>query len=356
MHYTQTRIATIDSLPVLFIMLSFLFMLRLIQRDWCAVQGGRMIRIQKLLPDLALSGLFMGCAVASKWIGIYAGIGLAVLYFWTCFRQLRMAGEARGIALETGDENARIRGERSFRRILHLCLWCLLFFVAIPLAIYCLCYIPYFAFAKPRDFGTFLKLIWQAQEGMLGYHSTRRLGMDHPFYSPWYEWPLSIRPMYYAMASYMPRGRSLAIFCFGNPAGWYIGLLGLAGVFALWLKRHRYTLEGEETLWHLDASDMRVTFAFLLIGFMAQFLPWVLVPRGTYIYHYFASVPFLILSVACCLDKLETLSPRITRTVTCVYLAVCLVFFVILFPYASGLEVPTWWLELGKRIMHVYYG
>ena len=26
---------------------------------------------------------------------------------------------------------------------------------------------------------------------------------------------------------------------------------------------------------------------------LAQLLPWVLVPRGTYIYHYFASVPFL---------------------------------------------------------------
>ena len=33
MHLTQTRIATIDSFPVLFIMMSFFFMLRFMQRD-----------------------------------------------------------------------------------------------------------------------------------------------------------------------------------------------------------------------------------------------------------------------------------------------------------------------------------
>ena len=35
----------------------------------------------------------------------------------------------------------------------------------------------------------------------------------------------------------------------------------------------------------------------VLIGFASQFLPWVLVPRSTFIYHYFASVPFIILGV-----------------------------------------------------------
>ena len=36
---------------------------------------------------------------------------------------------------------------------------------------------------------------------------------------------------------------------------------------------------------------------FIFIGLLAQYLPWVLVPRGTYIYHYFASLPFLMLSI-----------------------------------------------------------
>ena len=127
-------------------------------------------------------------------------------------------------------------------------------------------------------------------------------------------------------------------------------------MFLLWLLRHRYPLEGQDGLWHPDAADLRVGTAFLLIGFAAQFLPWVLVPRGTYIYHYFASVPFLILSVAYGLGEMECRWPKVTRTAVYVYLAVCLVFFIILFPYASGMTVPTWWLDLGKHIFHVYYG
>ena len=85
MHLTQTQIATIDSFPVLFIIFAFFFMLRFIQTD---LSGASM---KEILAPLACSGLFMGLSIASKWIGIYAGIGLAVLYFWHCFRHLRLS-------------------------------------------------------------------------------------------------------------------------------------------------------------------------------------------------------------------------------------------------------------------------
>lgn len=78
-HFTQTRIATIDSYPVLFILFSWLFMLRFMQRDIVRLP------VKKLLPDLALSGLFMGLGIASKWIGVYSGAGLAVAFFWDDF-------------------------------------------------------------------------------------------------------------------------------------------------------------------------------------------------------------------------------------------------------------------------------
>ena len=60
---------------------------------------------------------------------------------------------------------------------------------------------------------------------MYNYHSTPGLGMDHPFYSPWYEWPLIKRPMYYASDRYVPENYGYAIFCFGNPAVWIGGLI-----------------------------------------------------------------------------------------------------------------------------------
>ena len=99
------------------------------------------------------------------------------------------------------DEDRKIltlRDQTTMKRVLVICLWCLLFFVAIPLAIYLLAYIPYFAYAHFDNLKDYLTAVWNAQLSMFSYHSKPGLGMDHPFYSPWYEWIFNQRPMYYA--------------------------------------------------------------------------------------------------------------------------------------------------------------
>ena len=99
--------------------------------------------------------------------------------------------------------------------------------------------------------------------------------------------------------------------------------------------------------------------AILLIGFAAQFVPWTLVPRGTYIYHYFPSVPFIILAFVLCLDLLAdaldkpvVLGKRYTLrlqhlsaalTVACLVIALAL--FIAFFPYISGITASTKWLR-----------
>nr|HML48228.1 glycosyltransferase family 39 protein [Clostridia bacterium] len=83
MHLTQTRIATIDSYPVLFIILSYLCMFRYLQMS--VFRDG----VRRTLVPLALCGLFMGLGMASKWIGIYAGAGLAALFVWAMGMRLR---------------------------------------------------------------------------------------------------------------------------------------------------------------------------------------------------------------------------------------------------------------------------
>ena len=348
MHFTQTRLATIDSYPVLFIILSFFFMLRFMQRDIVLSD------MKKLLPDLALSGFFMGCGFASKWIGAYAGIGLALLYFWTCIRHLRMGKEARaalsGSHSFTAEEEAILDSRAdSMKRVLHLCLWCLLFFVAIPLTIYLLSYTVHFADREFDSIGHFLKTVYNTNFGkynsMLSYHGTPGLGMDHYYYSPWYEWPLMTKPMYYASAAFKPEGKTYAIFCFGNPWVWVVGLAGIAYTVYHWVQGHRYRIEGKEGSWQLRRHDWDVSPAFILIGLLAQFLPWVLVPRGTYIYHYFASVPFLMLGTVLMLHHVSLRNPKLGRRLLIIHLTLCLVWFVLLFPYASGVTTPNGWMD-----------
>lgn len=342
MHLTQTQIATIDSFPVLFIILSYFFMLRYVQTD---------IGSAEMLPtvrDLAFSGFFMGLGIASKWIGIYAGAGLAILYFWHSVRCILM----------NGDREAR---HSVFMKFVRLSIWCVLFFVVIPAVIYLLCYIPYYAYDKSiRDLPTFIGRVINSQTGMFNYHSQPGLGMDHPFYSPWYEWPVIKRPMYYASGSYIASETyDSSIFSFGNPAVWYMAIpCFLYGIWLFVRERHyRCGLSGNTCTgsWHAEPADHDPTLLFVTVGFLAQFLPWVLVPRGTYIYHYFASIPFLILFIVIALERIGQRWPGAVRILIPAYLVITLLFFIGYFPYASGILTPTGWLDAMKGLLNVYY-
>ena len=350
MHYTQTRLATIDSFVVLFILWSVYFMLRWFFCDFAGKKFG------KTLVPLGLSGLFMGLAVASKWTGCYAGVGLAILFF------LRMANHFR--AMRRMPEKDTRKPLLQNRMILTL-LSCLIFFVAVPCVIYYCAYIPYFA---PTG-GVTVQRVIQAAEGMLSYHSTPGLGMDHPFYSPWYEWPLSITPMYYASDSYEPAGYACTILSFGNPAVWWTGLSSLLLVLYALLRHQLYpALQGgyDEKRHILAPEGQRdVRPALLVISFAAQFLPWMLVPRGTYIYHYFPSVPFIILcSVLCCEYLTEYITKRCRNKKRAgrlcligliLFLAIALALFVIYFPYASGVLTGKQYLSKINLLNNLYY-
>lgn len=336
MHLTQTQIATIDSFPVVFIIFAYFFMLRFLQTD---IQRERM---EKILPDLAASGIFMGLSIASKWIGIYAGGGLAILFFWHCFRT----------ALNDKDN--------TIKRVFILCGWCVLFFAVIPVAIYLLSYIPYMAYNSRRikTISDYINEVWKSQIGMLNYHSTKNLGMDHPFYSPWWEWPTIGKPMYYATEQYLPKDTMMhySIFCFGNPVIWYGGLAALVCCAVRALINRRYILEKENTrVWHLKTTSRDPRYMFIFTGILAQYLPWVLVPRGTYIYHYFASLPFLMLALSLCFDGWEGENRRKAYIIGGVITSFAVVAFIILIPYACGIRVPVGWLDIGKRILKIWY-
>ncbi|MBR6008286.1 MAG: glycosyltransferase family 39 protein, partial [Clostridia bacterium] len=82
MHFTQTRIATIDTYPVFFIMLMYLFMFMYYKMNM------HTDRLWKTFIPLGLSGLMFAFACASKWTGIYAGAGLAVIFFISVYKRL----------------------------------------------------------------------------------------------------------------------------------------------------------------------------------------------------------------------------------------------------------------------------
>lgn len=354
MHFTQTRIATIDSFPVFFILLSYWFMVRYMQTDVFALEEGEKPVLftrayWKSLTPLALSGIMMGLSIASKWIGIYSAVGLAILYFTAVYRQYRAGNVAFSYAMDNGEQTLtplqkkRIRGaqDHALNRIFITCGFCVLFFILVPCIIYYLSYIPYLA---PTGRVTLQRVI-DAQIGMLEYHSTPGLGMDHPFQSPWWQWPFILKPMWFNQDAYEPAGYASTIVCMGNPWVFYLGAVAMLAVMAaLVFKYLRVGRKGFRAV----QGDGDLTLYVLVIAFLSQYLPWVLVPRSMYMYHYFASVPFIILATAWWIGRTGKKNPKITTVLIVIYLVAALAFFIMFYPYASGALTSTEWLDAMK--------
>lgn len=328
MHYTQTRIATIDSYAVFFIMCMFLCMYRFYQSNYL-VQP-----LRKALIPLGLSGLFFGLGAASKWICIYAGGGLAVIFFYCMVLRYReyaavKAGERGDLTEEQAQQvlacyNGRTMGILAF---------CVLAFIIVPVGIYIASYIPYMMVpGKGHD----LVGVWNNQLSMFRYHST--LKDSHFFASPWYQWPLILKPTWFYQAGNLPQGMVGTIGTLGNPAVWWVGTVAMAYMLVT-LVRER----GRDKV-----------ALFIALGFAAQFLPWVLVPRSTFIYHYFASTPFFILAIVWSIRRLLE-HKRLSWKAVWVYGAVVVLLFVAFYPVLSGLPIPVSYARLLKWMPTWYF-
>lgn len=256
MHFTQTRIATIDTYAVFFLLLMYDAMLCFCQQD---LRGAPM---KKLLLPLLLCGVFTGLGIASKWTAAYAAVGLAVLFFWRLFRAWRIC---------PAQEKAALR-QRTFRLIL----WCCLFFLLIPFGIYYAAFLP--VLLLPGHDAS-LAGWWGYQIHMYNYHSG--LQAEHSFSSSWYQWPVMSRPVWYHI-TYNYKGvpgQVCTISGFGNPVLWWGSIPALFFGVYHWIK-NRSRKAG-----------------FIMVGFLAAYLPWVLVPRLTFLYHYFTALPFALLAL-----------------------------------------------------------
>lgn len=294
MHFVQTRIATIDTYSVFFILLMYLFM-------WRFVSGGKW-------RYLALSGVFFGLGAASKWTCIYAGGGLAVIWLVYWIMQVKKPGFAK--------------------RFIGNCAFCLLFFVAIPAAIY---YVSYYHYgtASGLDGGVgmfftrdYFDVVWDNQVYMWEYHSD--LVSTHPYSSRWYQWLVDARPILYYL-EYFDDGTKMAFGAFLNPVFCWAGLLAMIanGIFAV--------------------KDRDGKSAFIVIGYLAQLLPWVLVTRLTFAYHYFPSSVFMLLALCHVWERLK--QQGIFRWQRNMYAVtgVCAGLFVAYYPVLTGLRTAIWY-------------
>jgi len=307
MHFAQTRIATIDTYSVLFVLLMFWFMYRYVSLDYETP-------FHKTLLDLGLAGLFFGLGAAAKWTSVFLAPALAVLWLmYQIFRarHWRQSGE-RGVF-----------GPYLAKTIAMSCV----FFVLVPAIIYYLSYIPY---SQARGYGVFspehLHIVIENQRFMFGYHGDGVLGATHPFSSYWWEWVLNTRPILYYVNT-TPDGLRSSISAFGNPLVYWGGLLA---IFAMPLAAFR-------------RGDGRA-FA-LLLSYLSLLLPWMFISRLTFAYHYFTNIIFLALAIAYVFDHLIRRERGLYKTVIIAFTALAGILFAMFYPALSGLPMPQWYFQ-----------
>lgn len=347
MHYVQTRIATIDSYSVLFIILMFLCMYKYYTMSFYED------KLWKTFIPLGLSGIFFGLGAATKWICLYAGVGLAVIFFISLGRRImeymRALDAVKHPEKYSQAELKYLRhiSDSCLRNVILTLLFCVLFFVIIPGIIYCLSYIPYFD--TPENLGKkWYDIIWQNQEAMFNYHSG--LSDSHSFRSPWYEWPVMARPMwFYDGVDTAPAGMMECISCCGNPLIWWAGLVCTVISIAILVKKalRRYKVTSPQMLLRRNREVQMLLF--ITLGLAANYLAWVFVPRSTFIYHYFASLPFIMMFTVYVFKKLyESASGRHKKQVAAgiiAFFAFALVLFAMFYPIYTGTMVSRWYVD-----------
>lgn len=315
MHFAQTRIATIDVYITFFVILMFYFMYKYYCMSFYDTP------LKKTLVPLALSGICMGLGVASKWTGVYAGVGLAIVFFITIYKRYdeylyavkHPSGETDGISHKFVIDNFK-------PYLIKTLLWCCIFFVIVPVVIYCASYFLYLR--APESHG--LKTIIENMQSMYTYHAKTVLGSEHPFSSLWYEWIIMKRPIWYYSGT-VSDGIKEGISSFGNPLVWWIGIPSFFYmVYRTIAKKDKISL-------------------FLCIAYIIQLLFWIPIKRLTFIYHYFPMIPFVVLMIGYSIKMIydESKNKKAVMYGAFVYAALVLVLFAMFYPVLSGHPCST---------------
>ncbi len=120
-------------------------------------------------------------------------------------------------------------------------------------------------------------------ESMYQYHDNLRA--EHAASSPWWAWPLDLKPVWFFQERYAGGATGL-IYDSGNLVIFWMGIAGMA--FSAWAAWHRRSL----------------ALTMVVIMWAAMWLPWARIDRAAFQYHVYASLPFMLLALSYFLAEL----------------------------------------------------
>ena len=160
--------------------------------------------------------------------------------------------------------------------------WMAACLAVLPVAIYVISYIPW-AMVENHQLvtgwpvghtgQTLLDLTGQ----MYRYHNG--LTEAHPASSPWWAWPLNLKPVWFYQEG-LAANTAAAIYDAGNLVLWWVSAPAMVWVSIMAFRRRSLAL------------------TLIAVGFAAQWIPWARIDRAAFQYHYYTALPFVILALA----------------------------------------------------------
>jgi len=299
MFFIQSRIGMIDIVPVFFILLCYYLFLVHIQST---TRAGS-------IASLLLLGLALGAGVAAKWVVLAA---FATIVFFMVARMMWNYATSHELAIPGGVDLPIYLGVAVAALVI------------IPVVIYIGSWYPFFLRGQ---FHTIADLIRYQKDSYI-YHAT--LKATHPYGSPWWSWPLLARPVLY-YAEYQGLGFDQftgqplisRISNLGNPWIWWTSLPCVLSL-PYFILRHR-----------------SFPAAVILMGFIAQYLPWAPITRVLFMYEMIGGLIFMVLALAFVLGQIVDRWPVWGRRVAIAHLGLAVTFFMYFYPVWSAVPIST---------------
>ncbi|MGD0070454.1 MAG: glycosyltransferase family 39 protein [Candidatus Bathyarchaeia archaeon] len=308
MHFTMARMGTADTYVVFFSLASqlffFIYLKNVLDKGWKT----------SIIP-LFLAIFFFALGFSSKWLVLYGFVGeLALLVALRLSEVKKLKGSLSAKVYAFLDHPYSV----------------IVAFLLLAVGIYFLTYIPDMLAGR-----SFLDVIG-LQVQMFDYHFY--LTATHPFSSPWYSWPFMFDPLNAAVhvpvwleVATFPNGvTESTIVVMGNPAVWWIGFAAILGLTVFYVPKifsKQFSLK------------KYLPVIFMLVVFFFQWLPYILITRVVFIYHFYSDVPFLCLGTAFLVSKYW--SNKWVKISAIAYFALVIALFVLFYPVISGVPTST---------------
>ncbi len=246
---------------------------------------------------LALAGISFGASAAIKWNGLWFLLGAYLI--WMAAWVIRWLQRLQPAYLSYSQ--ARI--QTPLQNLTQLKIWHILFYLGIiPVLTYSISWIPHLLLIPKPGF-------WEMQKQILMYHQRIGSGPEvHPYCSAWYTWPLMLRPVaYFYKTAQNATADSKVIYdvhAIGNPILWWLSTATI--LFLLWILAQSvisWVIGNRQVPYSRPSLPITWTALYLVLNWLANWLPWARVTRCIFLYHYMGASVFSGLALAWLVDQ-----------------------------------------------------